>query len=40
MHDLRDMPAVQNQEITSISFEPTNALQLAIGTEKGKVLLF
>lgn len=34
------MPGVSDQEITSITFEPNNALQVAIGTEKGKVLLY
>jgi hypothetical protein len=28
------------QEITSIRFEPVSALQVAIGTEKGKVMLY
>ena len=31
---------VPNQEITAIAFEPSQALQVAIGTEKGKVLTY
>ena len=29
-----------DQEITSVCFEPSQALQVAIGTEKGKVLMY
>ena len=37
-HDLKLPEAVQGQEITSIRFEPSNALQVAVGTERGKEL--
>jgi WD40 repeat protein len=33
-------PLTEEQEITSIAFEPKNGLQVAIGTEKGKVFLY
>jgi len=39
-HDLKLPDSVLGQEITSIRFEPDNALQVAIGTERGKVLLY
>ena len=39
-HEMTQLPGVGDSEITSLQFEPTNALQVAIGTEKGKVLLY
>ena len=31
---------LQSQEVTSLGFEPSQALMLAVGTEKGKVLMY
>ena len=38
VHEL--FPNEGAHEITSVAFEPRNALQVAIGTEKGKVFLY
>jgi len=39
-HELILPASCQDQEITSIKFEPSQALQVAVGTAKGKVLLY
>ena len=39
-HTLELPAGLQGQEVTSIAFEPSQALQVAIGTEKGKVLTY
>lgn len=39
-HTLKLPESVKDQDITSIRFEPSSALQVAVGTEKGKVLVY
>lgn len=39
-HDLQLPESIQGQEITSVRFDPSSSLQFAVGTEKGKVLMY
>jgi hypothetical protein len=39
-HDLVLPQAIQGQDITQLKFDPSSELNVAIGTEKGKVLYY
>lgn len=39
-HTLELPKSMQGQEVTAIAFEPSQALQVSVGTEKGKVLTY